>query len=73
MKKKVKIILESDKCIGCGACEAVCPEFWELKGEKTTLKGSKKAGKNYELEVDDAKCCEDAAAACPVQCIRVEK
>jgi len=73
MKKKVKVILEVDKCIGCGACEAICPEFWELKGEKTTLKGSKKVGKNYELEVDDVACNENAAAGCPVQCIKVGK
>jgi ferredoxin len=68
-----KIILEVDKCIGCGFCEAVCPQYWELKGEKTTLKGSKKVGKNYELDVKDAGCSQEAANGCPAQCIKIRK
>jgi len=71
--KKIKVILEVDKCIGCGFCEAVCPEYWELQGEKTALKGSKKIGKNFELELDKAGCCEEAANGCPVQCIKINK
>ena len=38
-----RIIHEREKCIGCGACAAVCPEFWEMKGDgKSHLKKSSK-------------------------------
>jgi len=71
--KKVKIVIEIDECIGCGYCEAVCPQYFEMKGEKTALKGSKKVGKNFELELEEAGCCEEAANGCPVQCIKIKK
>ena len=68
-----KIIHEIEKCIGCGACTAVCPDYWEMGDDgKSVLKGGKKAGKNFELEVKDAKCNKDAENACPVQCIHVK-
>lgn len=69
----MKIILEVDKCIGCGFCEAVCPNFWALKGDKTTLKKSNKVGKTEELEVKDAGCNQEAADGCPAQCIKIKK
>ncbi len=68
-----KIIHEKDKCIGCGACAAVCSEFWEMGDDgKSFLKGGKKVGKNYELTVKDASCNKDAENTCPVQCIHVK-
>ena len=69
----MKIIHEVEKCIGCGACAAVCSDFWEMKDEgKSHLKGSKKVEDNFELEVDDPGCCQQAADTCPVQCIKIE-
>ncbi|MBN2202812.1 MAG: ferredoxin [Candidatus Aenigmarchaeota archaeon] len=68
-----KVIHEKEKCIGCGACAAVCPDFWEMADDgKAHLKGSKKSGDNFELSVDDVGCNEDAANTCPVQCIKIE-
>ena len=53
-----KVIHEREKCIGCGACAAVCPDFWEMSDDgKSVLKGGKKAGSNFELTVKDAGCC----------------
>ena len=69
----MKVIHEIEKCIGCGACAAVCSEFWEMKdGGKSHLKGSKRVGDNFELEVDDLECCQQAVDTCPVQCIKIE-
>jgi ferredoxin len=69
----VKVIHERDKCIGCGACAAICPKFWEMKDDgKSYLKGSKKKGNIYELEVKDAGCNKEAADTCPVECIHVK-
>jgi ferredoxin len=68
-----KVIQDRNKCIGCGACAAVCPEFFEMSGDgKATLKGSNKKGNVEEFEVKDAKCCKEAENTCPVQCIHVE-
>ena len=72
----VKIIFEREKCIGCGSCVAVCSKNWEMaKDGKSDLKGFKinPETKNQELEVGKAECNQEAADACPVQCIHIEK
>lgn len=67
-----KIIQYRKKCIGCGACAAVCPKFFEMAADGfATLKNSAAAGEDFELEVDDAGCAKEAAEACPVKIIEV--
>ena len=58
MKLKV-----NDNCIGCGACQAICPEVFEINddGYATTIVDEV----NEEL-VDDAI---DAKEGCPVNAI----
>ena len=71
-----KVIHEREKCIGCGSCAAICPKYWEmaedgkvnlLKAEATSKKG------NYELEIKKIECNQEAADACPVECIHIIK
>lgn len=70
----IKIILEIQKCIGCGSCEAVCSRFWKLQADgKVQLLGSKQNGENFELEVENIECNNEAAQSCPVQCIKIQK
>jgi len=68
-----KIIHERDKCIGCGACASICPKFWDLSedGKATMKQGVNSEGGNYEMELDNIECNQEAADACPVQCIMV--
>ena len=68
-------MLERDICIGCGSCQAVCPKYWEMADDgKVNLLGSQKAeGEKYVIELEDAGCNQQAAEACPVQCIHIEK
>ena len=69
-----KIILEVQKCIGCGSCEAVCSKFWKLGDDgKAHLLEAKLNGDNFELEVKNIECSSEAIEICPVQCIKVEK
>ena len=70
-----KVIQQRDKCIGCGTCVAVCPDFWHMGDDgKSVLKGSRDIGGNkFELEVVDVGCNKEAASSCPVQIISVEE
>ena len=66
----MKIIQEHEKCIGCGSCVAICPKYWEIADDgKAKLTGSE----GGEIEVDKVECNQEAADACPVQCIKIEE
>lgn len=70
----ITIIHDRPICIGCGACAAVCPEYWEMSQDgKSDLKGGKKEGEMQKLEVKEVGCNQDAAQSCPVNCIHIEK
>lgn len=69
-----KVIQEREKCVGCGACAAVCPKYWEMKGDgKSFLKESTIIEGNHVLTLEDPECNTEAAEACPVKCIKVEE
>lgn len=71
-----KIVLDKTNCIGCGSCASLCPKFFEMgRNFKSHLKNSKINDKNgiEEVEAKNADCVEDAAEACPVQCIKIHK
>jgi len=70
-----KIIHQRKKCIGCGACMAVCPKFFELdkKDGLATLKNSHKAGENFTLETVEINCAGEAADVCPVKAIEIKE
>lgn len=73
-KNAMKIILEKEKCIGCGSCVSLCPKFFELEEDgKAHLKGSQvdKKSENDELEIKEADCSKEAVEICPVQCIKI--
>ena len=57
-----KITVDEAKCIGCGACEIVCPESFKIKD-----------GKAYAIKVEIEKltCEKNAASGCPVGAISV--
>jgi len=49
--------VDKEKCIGCGACAATCPEGFEMKDGKASVKDGK---------VD---CVGEAISGCPVDAI----
>ncbi len=73
----VKIKHEADKCIGCGACVALAPEFFEMEGSKAKLKGAKHEQGFDVLEGDfsaeEVEHIKQAAESCPVGIIHVEE
>lgn len=69
----MKIILNKEKCIGCGSCESVCSKFFELKEGKSHLKNSKLEGEKEILEVKDPACAREAKDICPAEAIDIEE
>jgi len=59
-----KITVDKGKCIGCGACAAVCPGSFEMKGDKSQPK---------KPRVEKLTCEKEAEVGCPVQAIKISK
>lgn len=72
-----KYLLEQNRhdCIGCGACSAVNPTFWEMADDgKSAIKNGKKRSDGWaELEIDEKafESNKEAAEACPVNVIHI--
>ncbi len=71
----MKIIIEREKCIGCGSCAALCSKYFELSDDgKSSLKnGERDAKNNDKLEITKIECAQEAADSCPAQCIHIIK
>ncbi|KKP26529.1 MAG: hypothetical protein UR14_C0001G0033 [candidate division TM6 bacterium GW2011_GWE2_31_21] len=59
-----KVYIESG-CIGCGSCEAICPEVFEVDGISTIKK-------DCDIE-KNASCIKEAAKICPVEVIKYQE
>jgi len=57
----MKVKVDTEKCIGCGACVSLCPDVFELRDGKAVVK---------EAETDK-ECAKEGAESCPVQAIKV--
>lgn len=58
----MKVNVDRKKCIGCGACAALCPAVFEMKDGKSNVK---------QAETDKT-CAKDAAETCPVSAISIK-
>ncbi|MCC7574511.1 ferredoxin [Candidatus Woesearchaeota archaeon] len=73
-----QFLLELDRlnCIGCGACVAVSPDFFELgdDGKVNILEGSERQDAWYEKKISkqDFKVNVEAAESCPVSVIHIK-
>ena len=73
----VKIIINRDECISCGACWSSCSDVYEQNAEdtKSQLVAKFQIGGNIaEGKVEDnlTECARQGAEVCPVQVISVE-
>jgi ferredoxin len=76
--QQYKIILVTNKCIGCGACTFANEKYYQMRDDgKSHLIGSKedKNSQNQILEniTNDYEENMDAAQSCPVNCIHIYK
>ncbi len=75
--KPLRVTIDREDCISCGACWNTCPEFFEenpddgfsLVVEAYRSRGDPAVG---EAPAELADCVRDAAAGCPVEVIHVE-
>lgn len=65
---KFKVEIDSETCIGCGACSATCADNFEMhdtdNGQKARVK---------KADLDAIGCAKDAAEVCPVNCIHISE
>ena len=69
-----KIVHDRPNCIGCGACAAVAPDYWEMNADgKSDIKNCVKVGEQEEREIAEAefKPNKEAADSCPVNVIHL--
>lgn len=58
-------VVDEDLCTGCGTCEAICPEVFEVGDD----------GISHVIDAEGceaAGCCEEAAEECPENAISLE-
>lgn len=63
----MKVNVNEDACIGCGACTSICGNVFEINDE-----GLSQAIVN-EVEEKDSQDVRDAADACPTAAIEIEE
>jgi ferredoxin len=63
----MKVKVDSNSCIGCGACVAVCPNVFDLTDEGYA------AAKVSEVAEEDKASCGEAMEGCPVSAISAEQ
>lgn len=56
----MKITVDASTCVGCGLCEQVCPDVFEMQGDGIA-----------HVKASAAGCAKDAAEQCPVNAIKV--
>lgn len=63
-----KVIVDKEKCIGCGTCVALAPEVFELGEEgKAEVKELKTKDQRLKTSIDEA------IKSCPVEAISYEQ
>lgn len=63
----MKVKVNSEECIGCGACAATCPNVFEISDDGFAV------AKTPEVAEADVESSKDAADGCPVSAIVVEE
>lgn len=74
-EKKYRLEQDHPNCIGCGACVAVAPDFWEMaddgKASITKCKVREDKWEEKEIIAKDLQQNKEAAESCPVNVIHL--
>lgn len=63
----MKVKVNEDSCIGCGACQSICENVFEINDEGLS------SVKVDEVSEDDVQSVRDAADSCPTSAIEIEE
>ena len=66
----MKVVIDKEKCIGCGSCAVVCPDYFELRNDDN--KAYIKEGM-VGREKDHQTCIKEAVEICPVEAIELKE
>lgn len=61
-----RVVIDEEECIGCGTCQEICPDVFELDDEAQKAKVIMPEGGPEDL-------IEEAMESCPVSCISWEE
>ncbi len=59
----MKVRIDEELCTGCGVCESMCPDVFEIVDDKARVKDESCSGCD----------CKDVAESCPAGAIIVEE
>jgi ferredoxin len=62
----MKVIVDQEKCIGCGLCEADCPAVFVMTADNLATVIAD------PVPIDQEELCEATAKNCPVEAIMVD-
>lgn len=68
-----KIVVDTDKCVGCGRCEEVCSTAWFKKADRMRSAIRTSLQPNGSMRVDVCDQCGDCAAMCAAMAIAPDK
>ncbi len=60
----MRVVIEGERCIGCGVCVQICPDAFTLDETR---------GIARVIRPEGAQCVLEARDSCPVSCIVVEE
>ncbi len=63
----MKVKVNEDSCIGCGACQSICDNVFEINDEGLS------SVKVETVEDDDIQAVRDASESCPTSAIEIEE
>ena len=68
----MQIKIDQIKCIGCGTCVALCPDFFDLGDDNKAILKNSTAPQKDQIEAENSGCAKEAAEVCPAQCITIK-
>lgn len=60
----MKVTVDQEACVGCGACVDICPDVFKMEGDKVV-------SSVQELSDETVKCAKEAEDTCPVDAILI--
>ncbi|MEF2175264.1 MAG: ferredoxin [Candidatus Absconditabacteria bacterium] len=65
MSGNMTVKLDSEMCVGCGACAGICEEIFEMEGRIAFVK-------KQPMNDDELNCAKEAMEACCVEAITID-